>query len=694
MYMFPTKTDSNEIYRALFEKNGTAMLVINSEAKIVLANKAFVKLSGYSRSALENRKKWTDLHRIDSEQILGVAATHAATIVDCKGREISALLTVATIAVDGLSIVSVVKRPRNIHAERLLTKYQLLFDSVRDIVLIVNTDGRISGANQAAVHSYGYSREELQSMSLHELRQSESLAANQKHMHEGKIQPSMFEVTGLRKDGSTFQLEVQSCSADIMGKHFIISVGRDITERKLYAKNLDEAQKKTQALIEAIPDALFRIGRNGTIYQDMIHSDSALYTKKRTTGKNISAVLPRQTANRLTRSIEKVLRTRTMAALEFKYSNGERSFFWEVRLAACGDDEVMAIVRDITARKNMEVQLRYMSFHDALTGLYNRAYFEQEMARLKTIRQVGAGVVMCDVDGLKLINDSLGHSAGDQVLKEVAQIIKSSFRTGDIVARIGGDEFAVLLQEQSILDCTKICKRINRKVVRYNAERDLMPIGLAIGYAVNKTASDNLEELLKEADNRMYRQKLHHHESSKSAIVDALIKALQTRDHITDGHAERLEGLVTLLAETTGISPDLHPDLALFARFHDIGKVGIPDHILFKPARLTEKEDVIMKQHSEIGYRIALSIPDLQPIAEWILHHHEWWSGQGYPMGLKQHEIPIECRILTIVDAFDAMTNNRPYHKAISRKRAILELKRCAGTQFDPELVSSFVKLI
>ena len=691
MHMLSMKNGSNEIYRALFEKNGTAMLVINSEAVIVLANKAFVKLSGYPKAALESCKKWTEIHRLDGEK---GTAPHEATLVDCKGREIPALLTVSPLVMDGLSIVSVVKRPRNIYAERLLTKYQLLFDSVRDIVLIVNADGRVIGANQAAVQSYGYSKEELQSMSLCELRQSASSTAVQKYLFECKFRPTLFEVNGLRKDGSTFQMEVKSCSANVMGKLFIISVGRDITERKLYEKHLHEAQKKTQALIKAIPDSLFRIGRDGTIYQDSIHSDSALYTGKKATGKNIADVLPRQTAKRLARGIGKVLRTHTLVTLEFQYSNGELPLFLEVRLAACGDDEVMAIVRDITDRKEMEDQLRYMSFHDALTGLYNRAYFEQEMARLQMVRQVGAGLVMCDVDGLKLINDSLGHLAGDQVLKEVAQIIKSTFRASDIVARIGGDEFAVLLQEQSVVDCAKICKRINRKVARYNVERELMPIGLAIGYAVNKTASDNLDELLKEADNRMYRQKLHHHESSKSAIVDALIKALQTRDHITDGHAERLEGLVTLLAESVGISHNIHPDLALFARFHDLGKVGIPDHILFKPARLTDKEFVIMKQHSEIGYRIALSIPDLQPIAEWILHHHEWWCGQGYPGGLQKHEIPIECRILTIVDAYDAMTNNRPYHKAMSRKQAVIELERCSGTQFDPELVRSFVKLI
>jgi HD-GYP domain-containing protein (c-di-GMP phosphodiesterase class II) len=132
----------------------------------------------------------------------------------------------------------------------------------------------------------------------------------------------------------------------------------------------------------------------------------------------------------------------------------------------------------------------------------------------------------------------------------------------------------------------------------------------------------------------------------------------------------------------------------LFAQFHDIGKVGIPDGILFKPDKLTENEWNTMKQHCEIGHRIAMATPDLQPIADWILRHQEWWNGKGYPTGQKGEAIPLECRILAIVDAYDAMTHDRPYRQGLEPARALAELQRCAGTQFDPDLVPQFVSLL
>ncbi|WP_245867411.1 Cyclic di-GMP phosphodiesterase [Sporomusa silvacetica DSM 10669] len=135
-------------------------------------------------------------------------------------------------------------------------------------------------------------------------------------------------------------------------------------------------------------------------------------------------------------------------------------------------------------------------------------------------------------------------------------------------------------------------------------------------------------------------------------------------------------------------------DLKLLAQFHDIGKVGIPDKILFKPGTLTPEKFNEMQRHSEIGFRIAQSSPDLNLIADYILKHHEWWDGSGYPMGLSGENIPLECRILSIADAYDAMTSDRPYRKALVHKHAIDELRRFAGIQFDPELVENFITLV
>ncbi len=179
-----------------------------------------------------------------------------------------------------------------------------------------------------------------------------------------------------------------------------------------------------------------------------------------------------------------------------------------------------------------------------------------------------------------------------------------------------------------------------------------------------------------------------------SEIVHTLMRALETRDFLTEGHAERLQDIVTGLAGVISLPESKIADLRLLARFHDIGKVGIPDSILFKPGPLTAGEYTEMKRHSEIGHRIAVSSPDLSCIADWILKHHEWWNGEGYPLRIKGEEIPLECRILAIADAYDAMTSDRPYRNALPHEEVVVELKRCAGTQFDPRLVKIFLKFL
>jgi len=310
------------------------------------------------------------------------------------------------------------------------------------------------------------------------------------------------------------------------------------------------------------------------------------------------------------------------------------------------------------------------------------------------LRTRSAGLIICDVDGLKIVNDTLGHNTGDAILKAVAKILKDSFRSGDLVARIGGDEFAVLLPDRTAQAFEVDCRRIRESINRYNTENPTVPISLSIGFAVSKETPPDMNALFKEADNNMYREKLHRQKSTRSAIVQALIKALEARDFITEGHGDRLQNLIESFAHALGLPEREISDLRLLAHFHDIGKVGIPDSILFKPERLTEEEMTIMRQHCEIGYRIAKSAPDLAPIADWILKHQEWWNGKGYPGGLSGKDIPLECRMLGIADAFDAMTNDRPYRKALSQTAAIAELRRCSGTQFDPNLIEPFIELL
>jgi diguanylate cyclase (GGDEF)-like protein/PAS domain S-box-containing protein len=355
---------------------------------------------------------------------------------------------------------------------------------------------------------------------------------------------------------------------------------------------------------------------------------------------------------------------------------------------------IVGIAANITDQKLGEEKLRYLSLHDTLTGLYNRVYFEEELRRIEKMRYKTVGIISCDLDGLKLVNDTLGHDRGDILIIGVAKVMRECFREGDMVARIGGDEFSVILPNASRAILESSCQRIREALARYNVDHPELPLNISLGFAVNNGESVNMKDLLKEADSNMYREKLYRKQSIRRSITQTLVKTLKEKDVLTEEHVDRLEKLLTDLAVLAGLPESTITDLRLLAKFHDIGNVGVSDQILLKKGPLTPEEWTEMQRHSEVGFRIALSAPELNPIADWILKHHEWWNGQGYPFGLKGKEIPIECRLLAIVDAYAALTSVRPYRKTFSPEEAMAELRNRSGSQFDPELLKKFIQML
>lgn len=351
-------------------------------------------------------------------------------------------------------------------------------------------------------------------------------------------------------------------------------------------------------------------------------------------------------------------------------------------------------IRDITESKRHEDQLKYLSLHDNLTDIFNRAYFENELRRLEGSREYPVTILSTDMDGLKLINDTMSHSKGDELLKNCANLLRKSLRKSDVLARVGGDEFVAILQRTDAKTGEKVVERIRKQVALYNSDNKHLPISVSIGLATAYDTSKSLEKTFKEADDQMYKDKLHKGASARSQIIDALLVALGERDFITQGHVERLAEMCEKVGQKVGLSSRQINDIVLLSRVHDLGKVGIPDNILFKEGPLTEEEWEVMRRHSEKGYRISLSSPDLSSVADLTLKHHESWDGSGYPLGMKGKDIPVECRILAIADAYDAMTNERPYKRTKTKEEAIAELKRCAGKQFDPELVEVFLSVL
>jgi len=345
-------------------------------------------------------------------------------------------------------------------------------------------------------------------------------------------------------------------------------------------------------------------------------------------------------------------------------------------------------------RKSSEERIKHLSFHDSLTGLYNRAYFEEELERYNFPRYYPLSIVMLDVNGLKVINDTFGHSEGDRLLQHLSQVLASVSRQGDILARIGGDEFAILLPSTTSEQAHGFCARIKQACQQDKIKPIYLRLNISLGHTTQKGEYKEINSLLKEADRNMYQDKLFNGKSREKHFLEAFRIVLAERDPHTSDHAQRLQELALSLGKRVGLTEYQLGNLKLFALLHDIGKIGIPDSILFKTYILTPSEWEKMREHSRIGYRMAKNIPDFAPIAQEILYHHEHWDGTGYPDGLKGENIPLLSRIISIVDAYDVMQSRRPYKGAVSKAKALKEIKRCAGTQFDPQLVEIFLKIV
>jgi len=368
------------------------------------------------------------------------------------------------------------------------------------------------------------------------------------------------------------------------------------------------------------------------------------------------------------------------------------------KLLAITDDrgemvQVQGFLQDITRNRSLEEELKNLKERDPLTGLLNRRAFEREMEKVDTGQSDPVGIMLGDVDGLKFVNDTLGPEAGNRLLVAAAQTIRKAFSEDFLMARVGGDEFGVMGVKTERLIFEKARQKIREAVDRYNGENPAAQLSLSIGFALNDEAPSQVHKIFTQADNNLSREKLLCNKSIHSSVVQTLNKALEMRDFITGGHAQRIREFAEKLARSIGLPERSVIDMRLLAQFHDIGKVGIPDRILMKPGPLSPEEAIEMQRHCEVGYRIALAATDLVPIADWILKHHEWWNGQGYPGGLKGEKIPLECRILAIVDSYDVITNDRPYRKGKSHGEALGEIQKYAGIQFDPYLVKKFFQV-
>ncbi|MDR3593515.1 HD domain-containing phosphohydrolase [Clostridium sp.] len=458
-------------------------------------------------------------------------------------------------------------------------------------------------------------------------------------------------------------------------------------------KQLIKSEEKSTAIVQAIPDVLFTLNLEG-VFIDCEANDAnkLLLPIEDFIDRTIAEVMPKEVSELAYKNLKLVCEKNEMHSFEYKLIDKGIVGYYEIRMVKKGENEILAILRDITMRKELENSLEYLSYNDQLTGLYNRRFYEEELKRLDVKENLPLTIVLGDVNGLKLVNDSFGHVVGDELIKKVAQIIKNGCRPQDVIVRLGGDEFVILLPKTDTYETEKIIQNINNLAKKEKIQN--LDISISFGYETKRHEDEEIQEVFVKAEDYMYKRKLFESSNMRGKTIHTIMNTLNEKNKREEQHSVRVSELCKLMGRNLGLLERKIQELETAGLLHDIGKIAIEESIINKQGRLSKDEYNEIKRHPEIGYRILSTVSEMSEIAEYVLLHHEMWNGKGYPKGLRGLDIPIEARIIAIADAYDAMTSDRSYRKALSEEYAVEELKRNSGIQFDPELVNVFIEKV
>ena len=568
-------------------------------------------------------------------------------------------------------------------------------------------EGKFIRVNQKLCDILGYTRGQLLELTFKEVTHEDDVKESLDYLTklvEGNLKSFSMEKHYIKGDRTLVwvNLTVSIVRNSSINQQYFISVFEDISERKNKEVELKASEYTFRKLFEGSSDAVLIIEDNKIIDCNQATFELLGYDSKvGIVGKSLWEISPENQPD------GKPSEERIVEEIKTTRKNGKSKFEWwhqkidgtlfpvEVMLTSIllhGEKVFHALWRDISERNKMEQQLEYLSYHDQLTGLYNRRFFEEELKRLDVKRNLPLTIVMADVNGLKLINDSFGHVVGDELLKKVAEIMTKGCRADEIIARLGGDEFVILLPKTDANETELIFKRV--KDLALKEKIGSVDISVSYGWETKNNEKERIEEIFKKAEDHLYQRKLFESPSMKSKTINAIINALYEKNKREEQHSHGVSVLCESMGKALGLSEGGIEELKIVGLVHDIGKIAIEESILNKPGKLMGDEWEEIKRHTEIGYRLLSTVNDMSEMAEYVLSHHEKWDGSGYPRCLKGEEIPLQSRIIAVADTYDAMTSERSYRSALPEAIAIEELQKNAGLQFDPELVKVFIEKV
>lgn len=474
-------------------------------------------------------------------------------------------------------------------------------------------------------------------------------------------------------------------------------VYEDITDQVLGENRLRASEEKYRTLIENMSEVVYTLDSAAkiTYISPNIHKLSG-YNAAQILGREFTDfVHPEDLAGRLT-NFRQALTGRSVRT-EYRMLTSDGRTVWVSTNAAPVWKNgkitgIQGILTDITARKQTEMENFYLNSHDPLTGLYNRRFIEKSLLETDIPANYPLAVVVIDVIGLKLTNDAFGYTAGDLLLKEVASILKRCCQQNCLIGRTGGDDFAIILKNTDEKAADKTVRQIEKLADRSASGSSV--ISLSIGFAVKFSAGQKIEEIRTKAENMMYRNKLRHGKTMRSRTIETVLRSINNKYDQEQIHTERVALYCEKIARAMKLTEAEIEIVKTAGILHDIGKIMVPASLLNKPGRLSEEEFALIRKHPETSCIILREVEEYSPLAEIVLYHHERWDGRGYPYKLQGEQIPLISRIISVADAYEAMTADRPYQKRKSKEQALQEIEDNAGRQFDPYIARLFIRLI
>ncbi|MDD5016783.1 MAG: diguanylate cyclase [Eubacteriales bacterium] len=580
-------------------------------------------------------------------------------------------------------------------------RYRSLFENHHAVMLLENpASGQIVDANPAACEFYGWSLEEIKNKKMSEINILSAEEVAREIVRSAVKNINHHHFRHRIASGGVRDVEVFSGSIQMKGQELIYSIIHDVTARRITQRKLKESEERLRVTLLSVGDGVITTDKEGVI--TLINKTAQEITgwTRDVIGKPINSifnVINEYTGKKVEDPVGKVLETGNIIGLAnhslFIREDGTKMPIAD-SAAPIKDDighllGVVLVIRDVSKERKKQQEINHLGYHDGLTGLYNRRFFDEELKRVDVDSNLPLSVIIGDVNGLKLTNDAFGHAVGDQLLKDMAAEIKKACRKEDIVARWGGDEFVVLLPKADEKWAEAVCSRIKENCARVKMSD--VNFSISLGFDTKRSGDETMTDVIKSAEDYMYRKKSTESSSMRGNTINTILMTLHEKSTRERLHSKRVSELCRDIGQAMHLQQKELGELELIGLMHDIGKIAISDRILNKKGKLTDQESIEIKRHPEIGYRILSSSNNMAYIAEYVLKHHERLDGLGYPNGLKGAQIPLQSRILAIADAYDAMTSDRPYKDKLTEKKAMKELIKNAGTQFDAHIVNVFV---